>query len=345
MNAATGNDTTMYFTMLPNDYSALGADIITDLMFSPSLSAAELQDDVKPAITNELGRRQRDDTYRVHTLFFQALFKEDAYGFRPSLDARLKSVSGLNHDKIMDNYALCYTPAHSMFAVGGNFNPDSLCDVLAKAITEKFVQRDCHGKKLREYSGCKYSHVSVQDPVKAEHLVLGFKAIDFDADGFYAMKILNYLIGGKPSARIPYKMREEEHISYATWSYYEDIKDKGLLLIYTDADPKKNGAKRAEEVIISELLRIRKDGPTPVELDGAKAALIGKLKTLDGTTSRVENLHYHYFASGRLILPEEKIMKTNAVTFDDVMRVAREVIPAEFTPESYASARIIAKPE
>lgn len=341
-NAATMDLMTSFYLKLPDDYSSLGLDLITDHIFSPLLKEEDLENNVKHSIEVELGVRKRDDRYRVQTLLFQAFFPEGAYGYRPSLDDRLKSLASLNVGQIASIHANNYTPGHTMFSVGGNFNPDDACELIAKAINEKFVPKQCDKNELRAFKGHNYKQIVIPDTVEAEHLAMGLKAPDFGSDDFYAIDILANLLGGKMSARIPYRIREEEHISYATAVFFAHVKDKGILFVQTDA--KKGLLKRAEDIIIEELLKVRNEGPTQDEMINTKTAMVGRLKIIDGTEARTDRLHFNYAAAGRLIRLEETIAKTQAVTFDDVMRVAREVIPAEFTPKSYASARIIAKP-
>lgn len=341
-NAFTMDLMTAFCLKLPENYCSLGIDWITDLMFSPLLKEEELENNVKKAIDVELGVRKRDDRYRTYSLLFQAFFPEGAYGYRYSLDDRLKSLASLKAEQMNSIHANNYTPEHAMFSVGGNFNPDSACDLIAKAINEKFVPKQCDKNELRAFKGHSYKQIVVPDTVESEHLAIGLKAPDFGSADSYPMQILAHILGGKMSARIPYRIREEEHISYATWVSFTNVKDKGLLHLQTDA--KKGLLKKAEDIMIEELLKIRNEGPTNDELTNAKKALVGQLKTMDGTERKTWRIHSDYAAAGHLIGLDETIQKTGAVTFDDVMRVAREVIPAEFTSESYASARIIAKP-
>ena len=340
INGGTWNDFTIYFAMLPDDSTALGVDLATDLMFSPLMEDMELISIRQPMI-GELGIREGTDSWRALMSFFQAFYPENGYGYMHPYEARVQSINTLTAEQLRANLHKHYVPENMSFFAGGNFDESELCDMLGEAAQTKFRRVASDAKPLRTYSDPVYRHLVTKGDFRSEYIALGFKAPDSNTLDIYPMKILDYVLAGTLGAIIPFRMREEEHLSYGTESM--NMISDGHGVFFIRADVPKGETDRAQGIILEELTKVREEGLSAEELERAKKALIGQIRTADGTMTKMFNLRSDYFDSRRLVTPKDIAKQYKAVTTDDIARVAKQVIPAEFKPENYASARLIAE--
>jgi predicted Zn-dependent peptidase len=83
-------------------------------------------------------------------------------------------------------------------------------------------------------------------------------------------------------------------------------------------------------VTLEELRRIRRDGVTAAELVDAKRHLKGSiLLSLESTVSRMSAISRQEFYFGRQYTPDEVIAYIDAVTEDDVARLALMILDPE----------------
>jgi zinc protease len=151
----------------------------------------------------------------------------------------------------------------------------------------------------------------------------GLKRKDKD---FVAAYILNYIIGGGGfSSRLMEEVREKRGLAYSVYTYLYPLDHAGILL--GGVATKNTAVKQSIEIIKQELTRIADNGPTNEELDNAKRYLTGSYALRFSSSTKIasmllgiqlENLGIDYIDRRAGII--------EAVTLDDVKRVAKEMI-------------------
>jgi zinc protease len=157
----------------------------------------------------------------------------------------------------------------------------------------------------------------------------GIKRSDPD---FYAAYLMNYILGGGSfSSRLYQEIREKRGLAYGVYTYLGSNDHAG----YTGGGTATR-ADRADEtvkILLSEIKRMAKDGPTVEELEKAKKFIIGSyaIRNLD-TSSKI--------ASTLVAIQEEKLGidyidkradYIGAVTIEDARRLARQLFSDEPT--------------
>jgi predicted Zn-dependent peptidase len=120
-------------------------------------------------------------------------------------------------------------------------------------------------------------------------------------------------------------VREERGLAYDIGSGLVDYADAGAIEISAGVDPA--GLRDALKAILDELARLRDELVPPEELDKAKRYLSGGLELRMDETRHVaswiggqEALH------DRVLTLDEALVAVEAVTADDIARVAGELI-------------------
>jgi predicted Zn-dependent peptidase len=127
------------------------------------------------------------------------------------------------------------------------------------------------------------------------------------------------------SSRLFMELREKRGLVYDVHTYVSHFLDTGTFNVYTGVDPKK--AREAVAVIISELERLRAGGATEQELTKARELSKGRLLLRMEDTRNVGGwIGAQELLLGTVRSVEQAVAEMDAVTLDDVQRVARVII-------------------
>lgn len=169
--------------------------------------------------------------------------------------------------------------------------------------------------------------VEFDTPQSVAHF--GQAGIERDDDDFFAAYVMNVILGGGGfESRLMTEVREKRGLTYGVYSYLAP-KDNAALYLGSVASANDRIAE-AISVIRAEWERLAEDGVTQEELDKAKALLTGAYPLRfdgNGAIARImvgmqmDDLPIDYI--------ETRNDKVNAVTREDVNRVARELLDPE----------------
>ncbi|HEY9283526.1 MAG TPA: pitrilysin family protein, partial [Pyrinomonadaceae bacterium] len=144
----------------------------------------------------------------------------------------------------------------------------------------------------------------------------------------YAASLLASVIGGGTSSRLWQSVREERGLAYSVGAAGSGFTDAGVLHLYAGTSP-----EQLDEVLdlsLAELRRAARELVSDDELRLAKDQSIASiLLGLESTSARAGTLARQEIVHGRRTAPEEIIRRIEAVSPDDLLRVAREHLTTE----------------
>ena len=165
------------------------------------------------------------------------------------------------------------------------------------------------------------------------HLFLGHLTVDRAHPDLPALEVLGVLLGSGPglSGRIPTRVREREGLAYSASAEAAAgaARDPGRFVCYAGTSPET--VAQVERAVREELDRLLADGPLPVEVEDAKAYLLGREPFRRETARQwADLLGLATLAGLPFDDPEWLNARTRAVTVEDVARAARRHLhPAE----------------
>lgn len=150
--------------------------------------------------------------------------------------------------------------------------------------------------------------------------------IDRDDEDFFAAYVLNHILGGGGfESRLMTEVREKRGLTYGVYSYLLDMDSAQVWM--GSVSSANDRVAEAVEVIRAEWARIREDGVTEAELNDAKTYLTGAYPLRFDGNGPIANIAVGMQMEG---LPTDYIANrndmVNAVTLDDVNRVAQELM-------------------
>jgi predicted Zn-dependent peptidase len=140
--------------------------------------------------------------------------------------------------------------------------------------------------------------------------------------------LLASIVGGSTSSRLWQKIREERGLAYSVGAGGSTFSDVGVFTIYAGTSP-----DQMDEVVdlsLDELRRIVRESVSEDELRLAKDQAISSiLLGLESSSARASALARQEIIHGRRISPHEIIQRIEAVTLEDLQKLARRFFNTE----------------
>jgi predicted Zn-dependent peptidase len=134
----------------------------------------------------------------------------------------------------------------------------------------------------------------------------------------YSTKLFSTILGEIPSAKLFTNVREKLSLCYYCASGYQDT--KGVIMI--DSGVETENIEKTKAAVFEQIDEIKKGNITDNELSNAKLALENSLKGVFDTPGGVATWNLKNLQNNEMITPEETIEKYNALTKEDVVKVA-----------------------
>jgi predicted Zn-dependent peptidase len=141
-----------------------------------------------------------------------------------------------------------------------------------------------------------------------------------------SMTIYSTLLGGSMGSRLFDEIREQRGLCYSVYSVDHSLADASILQLGAGLDSSKTAeAYSRMREIVAELHR---DGPTEEEVERARAYAAGRrVLAFENTNAVARFAASQAIVFGEDIDPDRAIDALDAVTFDDVAAIARNVDP------------------
>jgi predicted Zn-dependent peptidase len=154
------------------------------------------------------------------------------------------------------------------------------------------------------------------------HVSIGSLGIPAKSEDRHAMAALNNLLGGGMSSRLFQEVREKRGLAYAVYSYHQGYSDAGAIKTYVGSTTGNVG--EAVKVIAEQLERIQDEPVSGEELDRTKQQLKSStLLALESTAARMNRIGRGVITGAELLTPEEISARIEAVSAEDIGRLAR----------------------
>jgi predicted Zn-dependent peptidase len=255
----------------------------------------------------------------VHELFTQKFWSQHPLG-RPILGTA-ETVSLFSSDRLREYFRRTYVAPHLVIAAAGHLDHDRLRDEVARAFESLSpVGSAAESAPPRVFPGVEQR---VKD-IEQSHVCLGTTAYGERHDDRHAVFVLNTILGGSMSSRLFQHIREERGLAYSVFSNLAAYSDTGMLSVYAGC-----AADKVDEVVslsLDELHTVRSEAVPEDELRRAKDHLKGSVMLgLENTSSRMSHLARQEMVFGRHITFDEMLANVEAVSADDVLRVAQDL--------------------
>ena len=314
-NAATGEEYTVLYARFLPEHLERALDIMSDMVLRPTLVDLEREREV---IVEEI-RMYEDRPDQLADEYLSGLiFHGDPLG-RPIIGS-VETVRGVDHDTLKRFHVHAYT-APNVFVVGAG--------KLDGEVFERMVEEKLSG--LPE--GRPFERVAqIERPAsrffykfketEQYHVAMGSLGIPASSEDRFAMSALNNVLGGGMSSRLFQEVREKRGLAYAVHSYHQSYSDAGAIKTYVGSTI--GNVEEAVRVISEQLHRVQEELVSGEELDRTKQQLKSStLLALESTAARMNRIGRSTITGTELLTPGEIAERIEAVTAEDIRRLAR----------------------
>lgn len=333
-NAFTSKDNTGYWIKATTDNFEEVIDVLSDMVINPLLQEEEIERE-KGVIMEEINLYEDTPYRKVGELFETLLYEGNPLGY--DITGTKKSVNSFTRKTFTEYIDEFYRPTNAVLIVAGGLNMVNKSGQSIKnylEIVENKFKKWTDGRKA-EFTPI----VEIQDKpqllvkhkkTEQAHLCLGFRAFSFFDQRKYALSVLATILGGGMSSKLFSEVREKRGLCYYISTGRELYHDAGNMVTQAGVANSLDKVREAVKVIVNEHKKIKEGKISKEELSNAKELLKGRL-----LISMEDSSHVASYLGGQKILqnsiqtPEEAIQKIEAVTYDDVHMLAREL----FMPE------------
>ena len=322
MNAHTGREQTAYYIKCLKEDVDLALDILADIFLESVFDPAEFERE-RGVILQELGQVEDTPDDVIFDRFQETAFPDQALG-RPVLGTA-DNIRRMPRAAALDWRRAMYAPGNVVLAAAGNLDAARL---VARA-DELFGKWRATGGASDEPARYRGGEFRDDSDLEQAHLVLGFPSVAYRDPDYWAVQVFATLLGGGMSSRLFQEIREKRGLCYSISAHASSFADGGVFDVYTGT-----GEREMEELIPALVAELRgaRALPTPAEVRRAKAQMrAGLLMSLESTNARMDALGGNLLVFGRDITPEEVSAKVEAVTAEDIVRVAGRILSGKPT--------------
>ncbi|MDA1241377.1 MAG: pitrilysin family protein [Chloroflexi bacterium] len=320
LNAATNRELTVYYGKVTPEYLPRTIDIVGDLLGDSLLVDAEIERE-RGVILEELAAVEDSPPEHVGVLLDDALWPDQPHG--RDIAGTDASVEAMAADTIRAYYRRQYVPNATVVSLAGAVDPADAESLVRAAFGAWQPGEPAPWVPDRPEAAGPRLTILEKDTEQA-HVAIGMRGVSATDPDRYALDLLSIILGEGMSSRLFSRLREELGLCYDIHSYMATLLDTGMFGIYAGVDP--TNAVEAVREISSELARAL--APVSIdELDRAKAVARSRTQLRLEDTRAVSALYGSQAILGLpMRTPEETLLRSAAVTVDDVQRVARRVI-------------------
>lgn len=323
-NGFTAEEFTCYLVkLLPKDIE-LGVDILSDMVLDPKVDEKEVEKE-KDVIVEEINMYKDIPAQHVHEILTELLWPDQPLGM--PLAGTVETVKSMTRKDILRYKDAFYNPRNIVVVGTGKIAEKKLLDVSEKYFGATAGKESPPFKKAVSQQAAERLKVQVKD-TEQTHVALGFHAADrFDPDR-YALSLTNIILGANMSSRLFHIVRDELALCYEIASSTRRYEDAGAFVVSAGVDERK--LVNALEVMLPIIYLLKREPVPAEELSRAKEYYKGQLLfALEDTMSLMLWLGERVVTGRKDADPKKILEKIDAVTAEDIMRVANRFFKRE----------------
>ena len=317
MNASTDKEVVDYWCRVAQPHYTLAMELLADIFLNPLLEDEELKRE-QGVILEELRMYHDDPRSWVSILSDEICWPGHPLG--RDIGGSPETVLGITSDMIHDYRGRMYSPQNTVLSVAGNVTHEQ---VVADA--ERLYGAWTNGAPgdFLPWEGNGQEPAAIgegRESVEQMTMLLSFPGLSLFDEDRYALGLLNTVLGEGMSSRLFLEVREKRGLAYSVGSYPRHQLDTGIFTVYGGVDP--DNAADTLRCIMDEIRGLHNPVPE-TELRKAKEFTKGHLLLgLESTQSVGGWGGVRELIHGELITADEAVARVEAVTVDDIQRVA-----------------------
>ncbi len=319
LNAFTGREMTAFYGITISETASTAMDMVGDIVANPLINDKDTELE-KKIVLQELSMIENEPETRIHDLFESHLWRGHPLGQDEGGDKDI--VAGLTSKDLRAYYEEKYLIPNLAVYAAGDVDLDATVE-WAESTLDSRSGGSANRRTPPSAPSAEYKYVKTE----ADHLqvAMGFPSYGASHKDRSALTMLSAVLGTGTSSRLFQSVRERKALVYSVYTTVSQESDASSLAAYMSCTDK--NVEEAMSTTVSEIGKLLADGLEKGELDRAKNLVKGaNVRAMESTEHRLYRLCVNNLLNGSTESLEERLAKIDAVTDDDVMRVAEDVL-------------------
>lgn len=317
VNAFTGKDLTCFYAKATTDHAGEAFALLSDLFLNANFPDEEMKRE-KGVVLEEINMDEDSPEDLCLDLLSRAAFGRDNYG--RNILGPAKNVERFTREDIFRYKAARYCPQNIVVSFAGNIDVSCAAELAERWFgglsCAQFEERTKNIVRKRD-------NLFKKKPIEQAHFAFGFPAAKRDDDAFFAIQVMNAILGGGMSSRLFKRVREELGLAYSVYSFTSHYAETGLLTVYAAVNPQK--AEEAAAAVVETLEKFKREGATQEEfLRGREQLKSGNIFSQENTSAQMLLYGRNLLYTGKVYDFEQRMAEISALTLDDVRRAIDE---------------------
>ena len=328
LSANSGSDNTIVSGSALSFYTADILNLMAEIVLQPTFPESELNLYKQNSIEN-LKYQRSQASFLADEQVSRIIFGEHPYHIT---SPKVADVESLSREKLVALHAKNFIPNIATMIVVGDVEREEIL----QQIEDKFGGwqqgsfAETEFPALPERSAATLTIVDRKGSAQS-NIVLANPAINRNHPDYFAVLMMNQILGAGASSRLFMNLREEKGYTYGAYSSLDARRLAGAFEATSEVRSAVTGDSLKE--FFYELNRIRDEKVSEQELEDAKNFLTGvfpiRAETQEGLTNLIVSQKLHNLPDDYLQTYRDKI---NEITIEDVERVAQKYV----TPDKMA---------
>jgi zinc protease len=326
LGAGGGDDfAEVSLTILKKDLAA-GLDLFQDILLHPAFAPQEMRRKVAE-IRASLKSDEDEPMVVAARTFNKDLFGAFPYGH--PIRGTQAGLAAITPKDLKEFHRRYYRPNNAILCVAGDLTLDEARKWVAQ-ILGHWPQEAIPAAKLPPIPSLNARQVVVVNKdISQANIILGNLGISRANPDFYALQVMNYILGGGGFAsRLLDNIRVNRGLAYSVSSGFSPGLEPGPFAVTLET--KNSSSAEAVTQVLAEMQRIRKEPVTAAELSDAKSYLIGSFpRKMDSLAKRAWLMGYAEFYGLGLDYPWRYPDLIKNLTPADIQKVAEKYLHPE----------------
>lgn len=320
LNAFTGKEYTCFYSRLISDRFEEGFQILSHILKEPAFRKKDTESERK-VVLEEIAMYEDNPDEQIYDVFTSAIFSGNNLG--NVILGNKESIKTISAKEISDYHKRYYTLDNMVVTAAGRIDHLNILDCVHKYFhnVNRKPEVEYNNNFSKEIERCLFK--VVKKDTQQAHICLGFPIFGAGSPDRFAMTVLDTILGGSMSSRLFSEIREKRGMAYSVYSHHASFKNYGYNVSYAGTSPSK--AADVIKLIFDEYLKLTDSMVPEKEMIKSKEHIKGHLAlSTENTSSRMMRIGRALLAEEELLSIDEVIEKIDAVTSEDIQRLAIE---------------------
>lgn len=326
LHAYTNEDFTMFYAASHPSNLPHTLAVLADLLQNPLMPADGLAFE-KQRTAESLAVIQEDPDENADILALQAAFQNQATGRIPDED----SLDRITPDAIKAHHAAFYVAENMVLSIVGDIDPNEIMATIAK----HFARIPDRTPPQRATPVHTPGDVRVPTDHEKTQIRMYFEGVPVHDPDRPAAELLYFILSGSMIARLMHEIRDKRGLVYGIHAHHASLPHGNLFKISASTDSKeKNGVRNSTTLIpvLCQTLLGTTNSITQDELATAQKTMqqYYAMQRMDSEKT-CQSLGRSLLNQGSIFSTQESLAIYNAITVDDIHRVARRIFSGKPT--------------